>query len=153
VSMVVVRPGDGEQAGAATIPIRIIEDGSNTEHRVAVIEATLQPSPAGPPQHIHNKHDEIFIVTEGTIRFTSGGESVDVETGGCVTIPAGVPHTFSNPFSESARFIATMSPDLYVGYFRDLAGLPADERGMPSPADIGRTMAQYDTIVVPPAGR
>ena len=150
MSIVVVRPEDGEQTGAAGIPIRIIEDGSHTQHRVALIEAVVQPAPAGPPQHTHNQHDEIFIVTNGRLRFTSGDEVVDVDTGSCVTVPAGVPHTFSNPFSEPARFIATMTPDLYVEYFRDLAQLPVGENGLPTTVDIGRTMARYDTVVVPP---
>jgi mannose-6-phosphate isomerase-like protein (cupin superfamily) len=152
MSIIVVPPGQGEQAGATAIPIRIIEDGSHTQHRVALIEAVVQPAPAGPPQHTHNQHDEIFIVTKGPLRFTSGDDFVDVETGSCVTVPAGVPHTFSNPFPEPARFIATMTPDLFVEYFRDLAQLPAGENGLPSPADIGRTMAKYDTTVVPPKG-
>lgn len=152
MSIIVVAPGQGEQTGAAAIPIRIIEDGSHTQHRIGLIEAVVPPGPAGPPQHTHGQHDEIFIVTAGSLRFTSGDESVDVPTGGCVTVPAGVPHTFSNPFAEPARFICTMTPDLYVEYFRDLAKLPTAENGMPAPADIGRTMAKYDTVVRAPAG-
>ena len=41
-----------------------------------------------------------------------------------------------------------MTPDLYIQYFRDLGQLPVDERGMLSPADVGRTMARYATEVV-----
>ena len=146
----VVGPDDGEQAGGGPIHVRIIEDGSHTEHRLGLIEAKVPPGPASPPQHIHRKHDEIFIVTRGQLRFTSGGQSVDVAAGSCVTVPPGTPHTCSNPFDEPATFINTLTPDLYVEYFRDLGRLPVDERGMLSPADIGRTMANYDTEVVVP---
>jgi mannose-6-phosphate isomerase-like protein (cupin superfamily) len=145
----VVGPGDGEQAGGGPIRCRIIEDGSHTEHRLGLIEATVPPGPASPPQHIHRQHDEIFIVTKGKLRFTSGDQSVDVEAGSCVTVPPGTPHTFSNPFDEPATFIGTMTPDLYVEYFRDLGRLPVDDRGMLNPADIGRAMANYATEVVP----
>jgi quercetin dioxygenase-like cupin family protein len=90
----------------------------------------------------------VFIVTQGKLRFTSGAESVDVEAGACVTVQAGTPHTFCNPFDEPAKFINTLTPDLYVEYFRDLGRLPVDEQGLLRPADIGRTMAKYATDVV-----
>ena len=64
-------------------------------------------------------------------------------------MPIGEPHTFSNPFQERAVFIGTMTPDLYIQYFRDLGQLPIDEQGLPNPADIARTMARYATEVVP----
>ena len=116
--------------------------------RLGLIEAVVPPGPGGPPQHIHREHDEIFIVTQGKLRFRSGDESIDVATGGCVTVPSGTPHTFSNPFSEPGTFIGTMTPDLYVDYFRDLAKLPTDSEGRLNPADLGQTMAKYSTEVI-----
>jgi cupin domain len=68
--------------------------------------------------------------------------SVDVEAGSCVTVPPGTPHTFANPFDQPAKFIGTLTPDLYVEYFRDLGKLPVDDKGMLNPADIGQTMAK-----------
>jgi mannose-6-phosphate isomerase-like protein (cupin superfamily) len=143
MGIIVVRPGDGEQAGGGSIRCRIIEDGSHTEHRLGLIEATVPPGPASPPQHIHRQHDEIFIVTKGKLRFTSGDQSVDVEAGSCVTVPPGTPHTFSNPFDESATFIGTMTPDLYVEYFRDLGRLPVD---VPRDAEPGRRWPNDDEL-------
>jgi mannose-6-phosphate isomerase-like protein (cupin superfamily) len=148
MSILVIRPNEGEQSGGGPIRCRIIEDGSHTQHRLGIIEAVVPPSPAGPPQHIHREHDETFIVTEGTLRFIAGADNVDVGTGSCVTVPAGTPHTFSNPFGEPAKFICTLTPDLYVEYFRDLSKLPVDDQGMLSPADIGQTMAKYATEVI-----
>jgi mannose-6-phosphate isomerase-like protein (cupin superfamily) len=144
----VVGPNDGEQTGGGPIRCRIIEDGSRTGHRLGIIEVAVPPGPAMPPQHVHRKHDEVFIVTQGKLRFTSGTESFDVEAGSCVTVPPGAPHTFSNPFDEPAKFINTLTPDLYIEYFRDLSRLSVDDRGLLDPADIGRTMAQYATDVV-----
>jgi mannose-6-phosphate isomerase-like protein (cupin superfamily) len=148
VSIIVVGPEDGEQAGGGPIRCRIIEDGSHTEHRLGLIEVVVPPGPAMPPQHIHRKFEEIFIVTKGRLRFTSGSESVDVAAGSCVTVPTGTAHTFSNPFDEPATFINTLTPDLYIEYFRDLGRLAVDENGLLNPADIGRAMAQYHTEVV-----
>jgi len=147
--MFVVRPTDGERSGGGPIRCRIIEDGSHTQHRLGLIEVIVPPGPASPPQHVHHEHEEIFIVTDGKLRFTSGADSVDIEAGSYVTVPAGSPHTFANPFDEPAKFVGTLTPDLYLEYFRDLSLLPVDERGLLNPADIGRTMAKYATEVVP----
>lgn len=147
---IVVRSEDGEPAGVGPIRCRIIEDGSHTAHRLALVEAIVPPGPAVPPEHIHGSHDEVFIVTRGRLRFSVGGDTVDAPTDACVVVPAGTPHTFSNPFDEPATFITTLTPDLYVQYFRDLGSLPVDDRGMPNPADIARLMARYDTHVVAP---
>ncbi|MEJ7744471.1 MAG: cupin domain-containing protein [Nocardioidaceae bacterium] len=108
----------------------------------------MPPSPGSPPQHLHRKHDETFIVTTGRLLFTSGTDSFDVDTGSCVVVPVGTPRTFTNPFDEPATFLCILTPDLYVEYFRDLAKLPVDEQGQLNPADIGRTMAAYDTEVI-----
>ena len=147
----VVRPGDGERTTAGPIGMRILEDGSHTGHRLGLMEATLPPGPAGPPQHIHHEHDEVFIVTAGKVRFTSGNDHVDAEAGTVVVVPIDVPHTFSNPFEQTAVFIGTLTPDLYVQYFRDLTDLPRNDHGLLNPADIARTMSHYATEVVRPA--
>jgi mannose-6-phosphate isomerase-like protein (cupin superfamily) len=150
LSIRVIRPGDGEMISAGPFGIRIIEDGSHTGHRLGLVEATLPPGPAHPPQHIHSEHDEVFIVTAGKIRFTSGDVSIDVEAGSVVVVPPGVAHTFANPFDAPAAFLGTMTPDLYIQYFRDLAALPTGPGGILNPADVGRVMSRYATEVVRP---
>src|SRR4051794_29443591 len=132
----VIRPGEGEQAGGGPIRARIVEDGSHTEHRLGLIEATVPAGPAQPPQHIHREHDETFMVTAGKPRFPTGDEWIDAEAGTVVVVPAGVPHTFGNPFDQTATMLCAVTPDLYVQYFRGLSQLPVDEQGMLSPADI-----------------
>jgi len=144
----VIRPDDGEHARIGPVTARIIEDGSSTGHRLGILEATVPPGAAPPPQHIHREHEEVFIVTAGTVRFTTGADSVDVDAGTVVVVPIGVPHTFSNPFQETAVFIGTMTPDLYIQYFRDLAALAAAQQGRLDPAEVTRTMARYATDVV-----
>ena len=144
----VVRRGEGEQTSAGMLRARILEDGSHTGHRLGVMEEILQPETAGPPEHVHHEHDEVFIVTAGKVRFTSGDDHVDAEAGTVVVAPIGVPHGFSNPFEQTAVFVATLTPDLYVQFLRDLSKLPVNDQGALSPADIAHTMARYATEVV-----
>jgi quercetin dioxygenase-like cupin family protein len=82
------------------------------------------------------------------MRFTSGAESVEAEAGAVVVAPAGTPHTFSNPFDAPATFLCSVTPDLYIQYFRDLGTLPVDARGQLAPGEVGRIMARYATEVV-----
>ncbi|MGH7610239.1 MAG: cupin domain-containing protein [Candidatus Dormibacteria bacterium] len=138
----------GEQSGGGPIRCRVIEDGSHTQHRLGLIEAIVPPGPAGPPPHVHREHDEMFIVTEGKLRFTSGTDTVDVEAGSCVAVPAGTPHAFFNPFGEPGKFLCTVTPDRYIQYFRELSRLPVGDDGQLNPADVVRAMATYATDVI-----
>jgi hypothetical protein len=48
---------------------RPIEDGSNTQYRLAVIESLIPPHKDGPIFHFHEMHDEGFYVTVGGFFF------------------------------------------------------------------------------------
>src|SRR3569833_2831049 len=77
----VVGPDDGETIVLGTTRLRVLEDGSNTGHRLGLAESVLAPHTPGPPQHRHAPHDEGFYVISGTARFTVGHESHDARTG------------------------------------------------------------------------
>src|SRR5216683_4964924 len=116
----VVGPGDGEVVLSGPVQMRILEDGSTTQHRLGLGEITIAPHTEGPPQHRHAEHDEGFYVASGTARFTVGTAVHNAPAGTLVMVPPGVPHTFANPGDQPVVMINTFSPDLYVRYFRDL---------------------------------
>src|SRR5262245_30432655 len=93
----IVEPGQGELMEYRASRLRILEDGSTTEHRLGVAEITLAPHSDGPPQHRHSLHDEGFYIVAGTVRFTVGDRVHDLTAGGMAMVPPGVPHTFGNP--------------------------------------------------------
>ncbi len=126
VQVSIVGPGEGENIvlGPAT-RMRILEDGSTTEHRLGLAESTLAPHTAGPPQHRHAQHDEGFYVVSGTVRFTIGDQDYDAGPGPLVMVPTGAPHTFANPGDEPAVLLTAFTPDLYVQYFRDMRDVAA----------------------------
>lgn len=116
----IVPPDAGEVMELGPARIRILEDGSTTDHRLGVGEITLAPHSAGPPQHRHSRHDEGFYVVSGTASFTVGHTDYDAPPGTLVMVPPGVPHTFANPGDQPVVMVNTFTPDLYVQYFRDL---------------------------------
>jgi quercetin dioxygenase-like cupin family protein len=140
----VVGPGDGETIVLGTTRLRVLEDGSNTGHRLGLAESVLAPHTPGPPQHRHAQHDEGFYIISGTVRFTVGDKDYDATAGTLVMVPPGAPHTFANVTDQPAVMLSTFTPDLYVQYFRDLQDMIASGQALSPQASI-KTMRRYAT--------
>ncbi|MEV7088702.1 cupin domain-containing protein [Streptomyces sp. NPDC093085] len=140
----IIGPDEGELFVNGPSRIRILEDGSNTEHRLGMGEITLPPHTPGPPQHRHAEHDEGFYVLSGSVRFTVGQVDHDACAGTWVMVPPGAPHTFANVSDEPASMLNTFTPDLYVRYFRDLKDMV--ESGQPlTPDSVAEVWTKYGT--------
>ena len=124
--MSIVGPDSGEPIQLGPTRMRILEDGSTTNHRLGIGEITLAPHTDGPPQHRHARRNEGFYVVSGLARFTVGTKSYDAAAGALVMLPPGAPHTFANPTDGTTILLNTFTPDLYVQYFRDLRQMIAD---------------------------
>ncbi|MFI9270801.1 cupin domain-containing protein [Kitasatospora sp. NPDC052896] len=140
----VVGPGDGETILLGTTRLRVLEDGSNTGHRLGLAESVLAPHTPGPPQHRHAQHDEGFYVISGTVRFTVGEKDYDATAGTLVMVPPGAPHTFANLTDQPAVMLSTFTPDLYVQYFRDMRDMIAGGRALSPQVNI-QVMGRYAT--------
>jgi quercetin dioxygenase-like cupin family protein len=143
-NMSIVGPDGGESIQLGPTRMRILEDGSTTNHRLGMGEITLAPHTDGPPQHRHARHDEGFYVVSGLARFTVGTESYDAPAGTLVMLPPGAPHTFANPTDGTTVLLNTFTPDLYVQYFRDLRQMIADGHDLNETALID-AMRRYAT--------
>ena len=53
-------PAGGEIVDLRNARIRVLEDGSHTNHRIGIAELVIPPHTPGPPQHRHALHDEGF---------------------------------------------------------------------------------------------
>jgi len=125
--------------------IRVLEDGGRTAGRLGLIEVTLPPHGAGPPQHLHREHDETFYVLSGNPTFVSGRQELRAGPGTLVTASTGTPHTFANPGPEPALMLCTVTPEHYIGYFRELEALGLSRSGGFDPAVVAGVMARYAT--------
>ena len=142
--MSIVGPDGGESIQLGPTRMRILEDGSTTNHRLGMGEITLAPHTDGPPQHRHARHDEGFYVVSGLARFTVGTKSYDAPAGTLVMLPPGAPHTFANPTDGTTVLLNTFTPDLYVQYFRDLRQMIADGHDLDETA-LNDAMRRYAT--------
>ncbi len=138
--------GEGETFRAGPVTFRVLEDGLAVQQRMGVVECLIPPGWAGPPQHIHRQHDESFFVTSGNVRFTSGTSTLEVSAGGLVTAPLGDPHTFGNADPDApASLLCIVTPERYIGYFRDLTALRPGPDGALGPEEVLEVMQRYAT--------
>ena len=150
MSIAIADAAHGETIAMGPSRLRVLEDGRNTGHRLAVAELSVPPGVlTGPPQHLHREHDETFYVLSGAPTFTCGADTTTGTPGMLLTAGIGVPHTFANPGDEPAVLLCTFTPDLYIDYFRELGDL-AQRTGRLDPAAVGEVMARYATEVLDP---
>jgi mannose-6-phosphate isomerase-like protein (cupin superfamily) len=145
VEVAITGPDDGDAIQLGPIRMRILEDGSTTDHRLGMGEITLPPDSDGPLQHRHARHDEGFYVVSGTASFTVGNTTYDVPAGTLVMVPPGAPRTFANPGDEPAVLLNTFTQDLYVQCFRDLRDKIVAAQPLTPESTIG-AMARYATV-------
>ena len=91
-------------------------------------------------------HDETFLITSGTVRFTSRDLEKDANAGDYVVAPPLAPHTFANASDQEATMVCTFTPSFYVNYFRYMRD-EAEKNGGVLTKEIGfEAMRRYATI-------
>jgi len=146
----VVGPTDGEMLRAGPVLHRVVEDGRATDGRLGLVECRMPAGWPGPPQHVHRAHDETFFVLTGRVRVTSGGDTHVLPAGGLFVAAIGVPHTFGNADPDQpASLLPTVTPERYVGYFRDLQQLRPGADGLLDHTEVRALMSRYATDPYP----
>ena len=128
--------------------ITYIVDGSQAAS-IGMFELSVPPGSNVPPPHSHSNNEECVYVLAGTLRYSVGAESRDLTVGQTMSTPRGAVHAFSNPFSETARALIVMSPDVGAQYFRDV-GLVVNAGGPPDKAALVSVMSKYGLVPAAP---
>lgn len=136
--------------GLGKIEIRYLIDGSKTG-TMGVFELTVLPGANVPPPHSHSNNEEIVYVLEGQLRYSVGPQQRDLQAGQSMNTPKGVVHAFSNPFTEPARALIVLSPDIGAQYFLDV-GEVMGKGGPPDKAALVAVMTRYGLVPAAPAG-
>lgn len=93
---------------------------------VLEMEATYPGEGPPPPEHLHPRQEEQFVVLEGSVKALIGGEERVYVTGERFTVPAGTPHTLSA--TEPTRLRWEVRPALRTAeFFARLYGGAAGE--------------------------
>ena len=87
----------------------------------ASIVDSVSPPQSGPPRHVHEREDEIFIVLTGRCLFWLEGESFERGAGETAFIPRGREHTFKVVSAEPSRHLIILTPGGFEGFFAEMA--------------------------------
>lgn len=128
--------------------INYVVDGSSTGS-IGMFELTVPPGSNVPPPHSHSNNEECVYVLAGTLRYTVGNETRDLAPGQSMSTPKGVVHGFSNPFTEVARALIVLSPDIGAQYFKDV-GVVVNAGGPPDKAALLSVMSRYGLVPAAP---
>jgi mannose-6-phosphate isomerase-like protein (cupin superfamily) len=124
--------------------------GDDTSGCLTVLEGRMTPRLTGPAPHVHDGHDETFVVLEGRMRFRLAGGFHTAVPGDTVFASRRLAHGFSNPFDEPARYIVMLAPSGYEDYFSKVMDHVARNGTMPGLDLTIELMSQHRTVLAPP---
>ncbi|PZS34937.1 MAG: hypothetical protein DLM61_02760 [Pseudonocardiales bacterium] len=140
---------DGQRIDLPNWSMLVKVTTGDTLGRLTVLEGRMTPHLTGAPAHVHEGHDETFIVLEGRMRFRVGDHFRTAVPGETVFASRHLVHGFSNPFDDPARYLAILTPSGYEEYFVKLAQYIARTGAMPAHDQTRALMAQHDTVLAP----
>ncbi len=100
----VTLPFEGKLIALVGDLYRYLAASEHTAGRFALFHTIVGPG-GGPPFHIHSREDEAFFVLNGTLHFQADGTTAELGPGGCIHLPIGTRHRFSNPGEETAEVL------------------------------------------------
>ena len=143
-------PAAQEVIHAGQLEIRYLQEAGNG-CQMGCFELRVPPGSNVPPPHSHSANEELVYVLEGTLRYTVGSETRDLQAGTSMATPRGVVHAFSNPHAVVARALVINTPDIGPQYFREVASI-INAGGPPDRARLMATMQSFGLVSAAPPG-
>lgn len=103
-----LKPGEGWTYSAG-IDFTVKAGELGQGRRLAVMEYTTRRGEE-PGEHTHPTEDEIFYVLDGALTFQCGDATFEVEKGGFVFLPRGIPHDYTIRSEGDVRLLAITAP-------------------------------------------
>lgn len=126
------------------IEIRYLQEAGSGCH-MGAFEMTVPPGSNVPPPHSHTANEELVYVLEGTLRYTVGSQTRDLQRGDSMATPRGEVHAFSNPHAAVARVLVINTPDIGAQYFREVATI-INAGGPPDRTKLMTTMQRFGLV-------
>ncbi|BCM89726.1 hypothetical protein IAD21_01573 [Abditibacteriota bacterium] len=132
---------DSEHLEAFNDCVTVLIPSDSTAHRFCLAQSET-PSFMGPPPHVHEREDEMFIILAGCYEFQIGDARVQVGTGDIVFAPRGIPHSFRVVSNEPGRSLIFANPGGFDIFFRDCAQIWGTDQF--SPPAVGAIAANHN---------
>jgi len=141
-------PSDQGPIRVGQLEIHYKQEASGT-CQIGCFELRVPPGSNVPPPHSHSANEELVVVLDGTLRYTVGDETRDLQPGDTMATPPGVVHGFSNPHSVMARALVINTPDIGAEYFREMSAI-IGAGGPPDKAKMMATMQRHGLVPAVP---
>ncbi|MDQ3877898.1 MAG: cupin domain-containing protein [Actinomycetota bacterium] len=138
--------GEGRPFSVGPSQVRIKVDNADPAGAFSLIEWIIPPGAPAPPRHVHRRASETFYVIEGELHFPLADETLAASSGSCLHVPAGTPHTLSNPGSIPARALELFVPGSLMGLVEGVGELLS--QGPPDMDAMRELFARYDSELV-----
>ena len=99
---------------------RTILGTDETDGAMSIVDSTA-PAGSGPPRHVHDREDEIFVNLSGELELWVAGETRMLGPGEAAFVPRGTEHTFRVIGSLPSRHLVILTPGGFEGFFADMA--------------------------------
>jgi mannose-6-phosphate isomerase-like protein (cupin superfamily) len=128
--------------------LRVLQSAAHTSGALLELEAEYPPASVRPPEHLHPRQEEQFVVLAGTMRAVVNGVHHELAAGDSLTIRAGDTHAMWNAGSTQARVNWKIRPALRtLEFFECMYGLAAagkvDAHGTPRLHDLATLLPRY----------
>ena len=144
-----VEPDGGRRIDLPGWSMRVKVGAEDTVGAVTVLDGRMAPRTAGAIAHIHDGHDETFVVLEGRLRFRLEDTFLTARAGDTVYAGRRLAHGFGNPFDEEAHYLVVLTPGGYEGYFFEVEEHVARNGTAPDASQARALMAKYATEAAP----
>jgi quercetin dioxygenase-like cupin family protein len=134
---IVAHPEDGQLVRTFGNEILFKLTGEQTGGALSLGLATVPAGREGPPLHVHDREDEVFLIVEGRYRVCVDGAWSEAGPGSAVFLPRGIPHTFHVVGDRPGRHWVLATPGGFDRYFARTAEVLAE----PGPPDRARLAA------------
>ncbi|MBV9230347.1 MAG: cupin domain-containing protein [Chloroflexi bacterium] len=119
--------GQGETISLSETMYQIWKATGETTKGAADIWVQVVPPGMGPPEHVHARYDEGFLVLKGTFLFKAAGNTVPVSEGAWIFVPGGVAHTFRNSGTDPGLLLIETFPAGMRKFFEEISSLLTSE--------------------------
>ncbi|HTE46742.1 MAG TPA: cupin domain-containing protein [Gemmatimonadaceae bacterium] len=137
----IVHPADGQSVRSFGNEILFKLTAEETAGSFTLGLASV-PAGGGPPAHVHDAEDELFLILEGQYRVYVDGEWTDVGPGSAVYLPRGREHTFQVIGATPGRHWVLTTPSGFERYYSRVASLFAAP-GAPDGAQLAAINAEH----------
>ncbi len=109
----------------------LVLTSEQTGGKYALLRATERRG-MEPPPHTHTKEDEAFLVLEGEVIYTVGGQTFNAKAGDVMFLPKNIQHSFKIQ-TEQLETLMLLTPGGFENYFVEMSTAAEEVKLPPMP--------------------